>query len=83
MENRQYQSLKTFTKVIIFILAIVNIIFLFFLYDGEVRYNFSRLSAEAHNIYTGIKLRRTTGQRDFPGSVLLLNKQLEGIGICF
>lgn len=76
-EESQFKRLKSFTKLLVAILVVVNITFLFLMYNGGVRYNISRGIAEANDIYTKVLLRQTSSKRDFAASAIVLSKQLD------
>jgi len=71
------KKLKKIIKLTLFILISANLIFLVIFYDGHLKYNLMRFTAESQNFITELKLFRATETRNFPEGLKLLNQQLD------
>ena len=69
-------KLNKIFKIILIIIIPINILFLIIFYNGNLRYNLTRIVAEGGNIITEKRLFRAIENRNFLQGVDLLNKQL-------
>lgn len=77
--KRKYGRYKGLIRLIIIFLLFSNLAILILFHDGNLRYNFLRLTAETQNIYTEYMLFREIEQRRFAQGVILLSAQADKI----
>ncbi len=76
---KKYGKYKGLIRLIIIFLLFSNLAILILFHSGNMRYNFLRLTAETHNIYTEYMLFREIEQRRFAQGVILLSRQIDKI----
>ena len=71
------KKFKKIIKLILLTLILANLVFLIIFYDGNLKYNLMRFTAESQNFITELKLFRATETRNFPEGLKILNQQLD------